>query len=137
MTISNNILKQSIISAEKVMNIKVLELIKIYNFYFGHLSIRQSGSMHCSQIYLFTIREICKICEQCYYHCIWWRNDYNKSYRSWWVLQLLCWWFFQLKSFTLLKCRFKLTFFEIQILSHKIESYEKMTKMKVVVLEKL
>ena len=26
------------------MNIKVVELIKIYNFYFGHLFIRQSGS---------------------------------------------------------------------------------------------
>ena len=51
MTISNNILKQSIISAEKVMNIKVIELVKMYNFYFGHFFIRQSGSKHCSQIH--------------------------------------------------------------------------------------
>jgi len=28
------------------MNIKVVELIKIYNFYFGHLFIRQSGIVH-------------------------------------------------------------------------------------------
>jgi hypothetical protein len=32
------------ISTEKVMNIKVVELIKIYNFYFGHFFIRQNGS---------------------------------------------------------------------------------------------
>ena len=32
------------ISAKKLMNVKVVELIKIYNFYFGHLFIRQSGS---------------------------------------------------------------------------------------------
>jgi hypothetical protein len=32
------------ISAEKVMNIKVVELIKIYNFYFGYFFILQSGS---------------------------------------------------------------------------------------------
>jgi hypothetical protein len=34
---SNKILKQETISDEKVMNMKVVELIKIYNFYFGHL----------------------------------------------------------------------------------------------------
>ena len=33
------------ISAEKIMNIKVVELNKIYNFYFGHLFIRQSGTI--------------------------------------------------------------------------------------------
>ena len=27
------------ISAEKVMKVKVIELIKIYNFYFGHFSV--------------------------------------------------------------------------------------------------
>jgi hypothetical protein len=36
------------ISAKKVMNIKVVELIKIYNFYFGHFFISQSVSKHCS-----------------------------------------------------------------------------------------
>ena len=34
------------------MNYKVVELIKIYNFYFDHLLIRQSGTIHCSQIYI-------------------------------------------------------------------------------------
>jgi hypothetical protein len=35
------------ISAEKVTNNKVVELIKIYNFYFGHFFIRQSDSTRC------------------------------------------------------------------------------------------
>jgi hypothetical protein len=38
------------ISIEEVINIKVVELIKIYNFYFGHFFIRRSGSKHCSQM---------------------------------------------------------------------------------------
>jgi hypothetical protein len=37
------------ISAEKVINIEVVELIKIYNFYFDHLFIQQSATIHCSQ----------------------------------------------------------------------------------------
>jgi len=32
------------ISAEKFINIKVVELIKIYNFYFDHCFVPQSGS---------------------------------------------------------------------------------------------
>ena len=40
------------ISAKNIMNIKVVELIKIYNFYFDHLFIQQRGSIHCSQIYM-------------------------------------------------------------------------------------
>jgi hypothetical protein len=35
----NNILKEHMISNEKVINIKVVQLIKIYYFYFGHHSI--------------------------------------------------------------------------------------------------
>jgi hypothetical protein len=50
MTTSNSILKHQMISAEEVMNIKVVELFKIYNFYFGHFFIRQSGSKHYSQM---------------------------------------------------------------------------------------
>jgi hypothetical protein len=30
--------------SKKIMNIKVVELIKIYNFYFGHLIIHQSDN---------------------------------------------------------------------------------------------
>jgi hypothetical protein len=50
------------ISPEKIMNLKVIELIKIYNFYSGHFFIRQSGSKIVHKIYI-SIREICKICE--------------------------------------------------------------------------
>jgi hypothetical protein len=38
------------ILAEKFINTKVVELIKIYNFYFGNFFIRQSISIHVSQI---------------------------------------------------------------------------------------
>ena len=34
------------------MKIKVVELIEIDNFCFGYLFIRQSGSKHCSRIYI-------------------------------------------------------------------------------------
>jgi hypothetical protein len=51
------------ILAKKVMNMKVVELAKIYNFYFGHFS------SDIVVLTLFTnfayIRGICKICEQC------------------------------------------------------------------------
>ena len=43
------------ISAEKVMNIKVVEIIKIYNFYFGHFFIRQSGSSIVLKIYIYVL----------------------------------------------------------------------------------
>ena len=39
MTVSNKNLTHQMIRAQKVMNIKVVELIKLYNFYFGHLSM--------------------------------------------------------------------------------------------------
>jgi hypothetical protein len=35
------------------MNIKVVELIKIYNFYFGHFSIWQSDSNIVHKFYIF------------------------------------------------------------------------------------
>jgi hypothetical protein len=40
------------ILAEKVMNIKVVELIKVYNYYFGHFFVRQSGSKIIYKIYI-------------------------------------------------------------------------------------
>ena len=40
------------ILAEKVINNKVVELIKLYNFYFGHFFIRESGSNIVHKIYL-------------------------------------------------------------------------------------
>jgi hypothetical protein len=36
----------------KLMNIKVVELILIYNFNFGHFFIRQSGSNIVNKIYI-------------------------------------------------------------------------------------
>jgi hypothetical protein len=38
-----------------------------------------------------------------------WRNDQNRSYRYWWVMQLCYWWLFQLKSFSIWKCCLKLS----------------------------
>ena len=40
MATSNVILEHYMILSEKTMNIEVVELIKIYNFYFGHFIIR-------------------------------------------------------------------------------------------------
>jgi hypothetical protein len=40
------------ISDEKVMNIKVVELIKIYTFYFGHLFIQWNDSNIVHKIYI-------------------------------------------------------------------------------------
>ena len=49
-TTSNHILKYQMISDENIMNTEVVELIKIYNFYFGYFFIWQSISKYCSQI---------------------------------------------------------------------------------------
>ena len=38
--------------AEKVINNKVVELIKIYNFYFGHFFIRENDSNIVHKIYI-------------------------------------------------------------------------------------
>jgi len=40
------------IPAGKVINIKVVQLIKIYNSYFGHLFIRQSDSNIVHKFYI-------------------------------------------------------------------------------------
>jgi hypothetical protein len=39
------------ILAPQVINNKVVELTKVYNFYFGHFFIEQSDSLHCSQLH--------------------------------------------------------------------------------------
>jgi hypothetical protein len=58
------------ILVETIMNIKVVELNKIYNIYFGHFFIRQIDSNVAHKIYISlslivyeTTRVICKICE--------------------------------------------------------------------------
>ena len=71
------------ISTIKVVNIKVVELITIYNFYFGHFFMWQSISKHYSQIHIWlivswTIRETCWFVNNVYYHFVRWRNDQNK-----------------------------------------------------------
>ena len=114
---SNNILKQKMISDEKVMNIKVVRLIKIYNFYFGHFFIRQSDTNTIHKIYISLLWFM-----KPYERYVKFMNNITttlldeqitkiKICRSWWVLQLCCCWLFQLKSFTLWKCCFKLSFF--------------------------
>ena len=46
------------ISAEKVMNIKVVELIKIYNFYFDHFSIRGRLNKFKFKYLIFAIQRL-------------------------------------------------------------------------------
>jgi len=43
------------ILGDKVMNIQVVQLIKIYNFYSGHLFIRQSNSNIVHKFYISLI----------------------------------------------------------------------------------
>jgi len=40
------------ISAKKVVNIKVVQLVKIYNFYFGHFFIQQNDCNIVHKIYI-------------------------------------------------------------------------------------
>jgi hypothetical protein len=76
------------------MNTKVVKLMKTYNFYIGHFFICQNICEHCSQnlhmshVVYETLREMCNICEQYYYHFVGWRNDQYKSCMPWWVVQL-------------------------------------------------
>jgi hypothetical protein len=42
-------------SNEKVMNIKVINLFKIYNLYFGHIFIHESDNNIVHKIYIFLI----------------------------------------------------------------------------------
>ena len=117
MTTSNSILKHQMISAEEVMNIKVVELIKIYNFHFGHFFIWQSDTKYCSQmtylLYSFINYTRDMFMNNVYYHFVRWRNDQNKSCRSWCVIQLWYSSLFQLKSFNGWKSHSNLSFFLI------------------------
>jgi hypothetical protein len=125
------------ISAKKLMNIKVVELIKIYNFYFGHLFIRQNDNNIVNKFYISLI---------VWYVNLWtmysttlsdeqmtntkvvdldgFYNFYVDDFFSWNHL------LFQnvVSSWYFLKFKFW---------SHKTKSHEKMTKIKVVDLEKL
>ena len=99
------------------MNTKVVQLMNIYNFYFGHFFIWQILSTHCSlilhmsHIVYKTLWEMCHICEQCHYHFVIWRNDQYKSCRSWWVIQLWYLSLFHLKIIWGTKILFEVVFF--------------------------
>ena len=96
---------------------KVVQLMNIYNFYFGYffiwqiLSTRCSLILHMSHIVYKTLWEMCHICEQYHYHFVMWRNDQYKSCRSWWVIKLWYLSLFQLKLFGVPKSCLKLYFF--------------------------
>ena len=71
MRASNIFLGQLMISNEKVVNNKVVQPNVIYNSCISNFSIRQNGSIHCSQLgtsfILITynyVRDV-SICEQC------------------------------------------------------------------------
>ena len=75
------------IPAEKVINIKVVQLIKIYNSYFCHLFIRQSDSNIVHKFYIslskfHKLRHRCRNCEQRYYNFVGFVNHQNKKVRS-------------------------------------------------------
>ena len=75
------------IPAEKVINIKVVQLIKIYNSYFDHLFIRQSDSDIVHKFYIslskfHKLRLRCRNCEQRYYNFVGFVNHQNKKVRS-------------------------------------------------------
>ena len=76
--------------------------------------------------------EKCKICEQHYYHFLRWRNDQNKSCKSWWVVQLSCSWLFDMNSFGVSKCCLNLPFLIFKFWIVLTESHEKFSKIKVV-----
>ena len=76
------------IPAGKVINIKVVQLIKIYNSYFGHLFIRQSDSNIVHKFYIslsnfHKLRQRCRNCEQRHYNFVGFVNHQNKKVRSW------------------------------------------------------
>jgi hypothetical protein len=88
------------------MNIKVVELIKIYYFYFSHFFIRQNDSNIVHKIYISRIlyeykRDILDLLTMLLPLCQMnkWLNNQNKSYRSWEVIQLCSWQLFHLNSF--------------------------------------
>ena len=75
------------IPAEKVINIKVVQLIKIYNSYFGHLFIRQSDSNIVYKFYIslskfHKLRQRCRNYKQRYYNFVGFVNHQNKKVRS-------------------------------------------------------
>ena len=113
------------ISTEKLMNTKVVELIKSTTFILVIFSsdkvivtlFTNFTYLSYSNIVYETIREICEICEQWYYHFVGRRNNQNKSCRSCWVLQLLCSWLFEFTSFGVSKICLNVSFIEIQNLN--------------------
>jgi hypothetical protein len=61
--------------------------------------------------------EIYRFVNNIYCHFVEWKNDQNKSCRPWEVVQICCWWLFQLESFANSKSCLKLSFFQIENLN--------------------
>ena len=107
------ILTVQIWSNEKMTKIKVEDSDVFKNFYFSWLSYLKPFKVSKSYLKL-TFIEIQNLnCS----NLVKWKDDQNISCIYWWVLQLWYSWVFQLKSFTLSKCCFKLKLFEFQILN--------------------
>ena len=85
----------------KVFNYKVVQLLKIYNFFFIICSSDiEIVTLFTNVIYLFSsfrkLYERSRFYEQHYYRFVEWRNDQNKSCISWEVIQLCSWTLFYL-----------------------------------------
>ena len=91
MTALNKILTYQMIRTQKVMNIKVVELIKLYNFYFGHLSISLNLSHSNFEFQQMTA-----------WHTKWFelKNHKHKCCSTRRALQLLFGYFFIRQTFT-------------------------------------
>ena len=85
----------------KVFNYIVVQLLKIYNFFFIICSSDiKIVTLFTNVIYLFSsfrkLHERSRFYEQHYYRFVEWRNDQNKSCISWEVIQLCSWTLFNL-----------------------------------------
>jgi hypothetical protein len=112
------------ILAEKVTNIKIVELIKIYKFYFGHLFIRQSDKfVNIVTIVTITLsdEEITKIKVV----------DLDKFY-NFVVDDFFIWNYFVPQNFV-----WSSNILKFKIWTVQTKSYGKMTKTKVVDLDAL
>ncbi len=115
------------LSDKEMTKIKVIDLDELYNFviddFFSWKHLVFENVVWSCHIFKFKFKF--KLFKKCY------------IYRSWWVIQLCCWWLFQLKSFSIWKCCLKLSYFKIQIQIVKKILYRKMAKIKVIDLDEL
>ena len=107
---------QMYFSLVKLIQIKKCSTTKLSNFWRSTTFILVICSSDIVVVMLFTnliylsssfmkLYERCRFCEHRYYRFVEWRNDQNKSCRSWQVIQLCSWKLFHLNSFRLPKLR--------------------------------